>query len=471
MTLAWDFTGCIRRAADDVMGMPHDVVPDRSDVPYRVLSVRAMAIAGVVLLLLAAAAVTVLLLAYGKAGDQQMNQLEAIKTAGTLVLGAGGAVGLLLAARRQRSTEIALTQTDRNHAAVEADAASRRITELYTAAADQLGSGKAPVRLAGLYALERVAQDNPAQRQTIVNVICAYLRMPFDLPSPSDGDALVADDDTVDVDLTERRNWQQEREVRLTAQRILTDHLHCNSGSDSPIPPTFWADIDLDLTGAVLINFAASHCRARRVNFTGASFSSHAYFEDATFSGEALFDQVHFSMSAVFNGASFSGSVSFIAASFNQFALFSRANFGGPAVFEAANFGAGESRFTMASFSDFTSFRWASFLGHAVFDEASFSDGVMFGEVGFSNDARFGRTGFSGNASFIAASFLGNAVFEDASFRGHVEFDGASFRGPAIFTEVSFSDSSFQGVEFVGGHVPPEVVQFMVGKEPPTSTG
>ena len=59
------------------------------------------------------------------------------------------------------------------------DATERRITELYTKAVEQLGSDKAPVRLGGLYALERLAQDNPAHRQTIVNVICAYLRMPF----------------------------------------------------------------------------------------------------------------------------------------------------------------------------------------------------------------------------------------------------------------------------------------------------
>jgi plasmid stabilization system protein ParE len=37
-------------------------------------------------------------------------------------------------------------------------------------AGEQLGSDKALVRLAGLYALERLAQDNPVQRQTVVNV-------------------------------------------------------------------------------------------------------------------------------------------------------------------------------------------------------------------------------------------------------------------------------------------------------------
>jgi hypothetical protein len=67
------------------------------------------------------------------------------------------------------------------------DATERRITDLYTKAADQLGSDKAPVRLAGLYALERLAQDNPEHQQTIVNLVCAYLRMPYRPPTLTPG--------------------------------------------------------------------------------------------------------------------------------------------------------------------------------------------------------------------------------------------------------------------------------------------
>ncbi|MEU9019811.1 hypothetical protein [Actinomadura sp. NPDC048394] len=77
--------------------------------------------------------------------------------------------------RRQRHQEIATALSDY-------DAGERRMTDLYTKAADQLGSGKAPVRLAGLYALERLAQDTPGHRQTTVNLICAYLRMPYTPP-------------------------------------------------------------------------------------------------------------------------------------------------------------------------------------------------------------------------------------------------------------------------------------------------
>jgi hypothetical protein len=128
-------------------------------------------IAAGALVVLAVAAVVWFVLLRRYSGQGAQVQLDAIRTAGTLVIGTGGAVGLLLTARRQCYTELALVHTDR-------DATERRITELYTKAADQLGSDQAPVRLAGLYALERLAHSTVEHRQTIVDVICAYLRMP-----------------------------------------------------------------------------------------------------------------------------------------------------------------------------------------------------------------------------------------------------------------------------------------------------
>jgi hypothetical protein len=133
------------------------------------------------------------------------------------------------------------------------DAAAKRVTELYAKAAEQLGSDTAPVRLAGLYALERLAQDNPGQRQTIVNVLCAYLRMPYTLPG--DPPAPGADEQAV-ANYQQRR---QEREVRAAAQRILADHLR--QGDDIQPVPTFWTGMDLDFTGAILIDVDLDRAR------------------------------------------------------------------------------------------------------------------------------------------------------------------------------------------------------------------
>lgn len=93
---------------------------------------------------------------YGGGTEQDSAGRDMVRTAGTLVVGVGGFFALLLAARRQRSTEQTLEHQREVAATTARDAVEQRITELYTRAVDQLGSEKAPVRLGGLHALERL---------------------------------------------------------------------------------------------------------------------------------------------------------------------------------------------------------------------------------------------------------------------------------------------------------------------------
>ncbi|QWF84282.1 hypothetical protein [Amycolatopsis sp. CA-230715] len=130
-------------------------------------------------------------------------------------------------AHAERVAETNRLHAERTAADARVDAEARRITELYIKASEQLGSDKAPVRMAGFYALERLAQDNEGQRQTVVDVLCAYLRMPY-------GD------------------HAQEREVRLTGLGVLESHLRPGDDPDHSLD-TFWRDIDLNL----------SRCRVR----------------------------------------------------------------------------------------------------------------------------------------------------------------------------------------------------------------
>ncbi|GAA2810060.1 pentapeptide repeat-containing protein [Crossiella cryophila] len=245
-------------------------------------------------------------------------QIEAIRTGLTTSAGVGAALALLLAVRRQRATEIGLglqdadlAQKEQVAADVRHDAAEKRITELYTKAADQLGSDKAPVRLAGLYALERLGEGNPDHRQTVMNLFCAYLRMPYE-------------------------GGEEERQVRLTAQRILAWHLLRETAQ-------FWPAISLDLSGAVLLDFTLSQCVVDSVNFRDAEFQGDADFSGtevhlstdftgAKFTRRAEFADVDLAH-ASFEEARFLGSVDFGYAKFPWMASFLGAVFTVPAVF------------------------------------------------------------------------------------------------------------------------------------------
>jgi hypothetical protein len=166
-------------------------------------------------------------------------------------------VTLLLALRRQALSE-------RAQRFAESDALEQRMTALYVAAAEQLGSDKAAVRLAGLYALERLGQDNPKLRQTVFDVWCAYLRMPYTPPI----DVLSRDDEasperpapeTEPPDRAAEAELRQELEVRLTAQRLLGAHL--SLGLAKAGRSTYWLTSEgnrliVDLVGVVLVSCA-----------------------------------------------------------------------------------------------------------------------------------------------------------------------------------------------------------------------
>jgi len=235
-------------------------------------------------------------------------RLDALRTGLSIGIGGGGVFALYLAWRRQHSTEVGVQQKeheqnlDREIADDNRkDAAARRITELYAKACEQLGSDKAPVRLGGLYALGRLGQDNAALRQTVADMLCAYLRMPYTPPeSEPPGDRAEA--------LKAHRDAVQEREVRLTAQRILVSHLRAEA---------FWPDIDLDLTNAMLIAFDMSRCRLRGAGFEGATFLRYSTFEGTEFDGLADFTSATFDSAADFERTFFHAWASFLDTSFN----------------------------------------------------------------------------------------------------------------------------------------------------------
>ena len=330
--------------------------------------------------------------------------------------------------------------------------------ELYAKAVEQLGHEKAPVRLGALYSLERLAQDKPQRRQIIVDVICAYLRMPFSQsptepaskPEPAavgeqrdrDAEAETKTDDIGDT-------WRQERQVRLTAQHILSKHLRDDrtkeQRSTRPPSPDLWPGISLDLIGATLIDFNLKNGAVADADFSRATFSGGASFAEATFSGVAWFGGATFNGGAWFDGATFSGGAGFDEATFNGGAWFDEATFNGGALFRRAIFSGGAG-FDEATFSGGARFRMWTFPSRGGYAEATFSGGAWFRRATFSGVAWFDGATFSGRAEFGGATFndgalFGGATFNDggATFSGGAEFDGATFSGVALFGGATFS--------------------------------
>ncbi len=359
-------------------------------------------------------------------------RVESIRTGLTIGAAVTAAFALLLAFRRQQLAE-------RTQQATEYDAGEKRVTELYVKAAEQLGSDKAPVRLAGLYALERLAQDNPAHRQSIVEVICAYLRMPYTPPDddsapetgdqpPADGPAPAAPTATTSDSGEPAMDPREERQVRLAAQRILARHLRPTTPEGKSHPSYWGPKVVLDLTEAALIDLDFSGCHLHNATFTKTHFTGTTQFYKATFGGGAWFGGATFGGGAWFGGATFGGGAWFGGATFGGGAWFDESTFGGVARFGGATF-SGYTGFVEATFSGVAGFGGATFGGVAEFDKVTFGGVAGFVEATFGGDARFGGVTFGGDAWFVEATFSGVAGFVEATFGGVARFDGATLAG------------------------------------------
>lgn len=323
------------------------------------------------------------------------------------IFGLGGAA--LLAYRRQDTTEQQHVLDDRKQEA--ADKADLRAR--YTTAADQLGHDKPAVRLAGVYAMAALANDWHAagdieQRQVCIDVLCAYLRMPYDPQSD--------------------RAKTGEKEVRLTVINVI------NSNLQEPSSGSSWCGTNLDLTGVVFDggNFNRAQFTGGTVNFTKAKFSSGGVtFDGARFTGGSVhFDEAQFTGGKVsfYEGQFTGGKVSFYQALFT----------GGEVDFSQAEFNGAKINFTRAVLEG----------GNVNFFAATFASG----HVGF-YEAKFAGTNFT----FIMAKFTGGSVtFYKGKFtKGHVGFFNAEFSGG----NVSFDESQLSG-----GEVAFDAAQFTDGK-------
>ncbi len=263
--------------------------------------------------------------------DEPAAKIDVYKTALAGVAGIGGAVALVVAYRRQR------------------DAEQGRFVERFGAAAAQLGDQDVAVRIAGVYAMAGVADESSdlSRRQQCIDVLCGYLRLPYD---PEHGSSHRTEHVTrttrnarppitsIEEQVTHRLR-QNDREVRQTIVRVICAHLQDNAENS-------WSRNNLDFTGVLF----------EETSFEGATFSGEiTSFGRATFTGEIT----------SFGEATFSGErTNFRLARFSG----ERTSFGG------ATFSGEYTSFRRARFSaEETSFGWATFSGKRTdFDMAMF---------------------------------------------------------------------------------------------------
>jgi hypothetical protein len=301
------------------------------------------------------------------AGFRRHGALSLHDTVGVLqlvfasVAGAGALVALIVAYRRQKIAE-ADSAHDR----------TRVFNERFIAIAAQLGDEQPAVRLAGVHAMAGLADDWKANRQTCIDVLCAFLRMPYE---PDPGQAAPA---------AEQLAYRAKQEVRHTVIRVIAAHLR----DDAQVS---WQGHDLDFTSVVFDggDFERARFNGGTVSFRHARFSGGRFsFREAMVSGGRISfrDAVFCGGRVTFGKAQFSGgTVNFAdAESSGGEVSFDRTEFsGGEVSFYGAKFSSGKVSFTGAGFSGGeVSFLGVTFSGAAV----DFSNAL-----GWSHPPRFDR--------------------------------------------------------------------------------
>ncbi len=289
-------------------------------------------IGGIVVFAVSSRLVATMLMAFGALTAvtgwllPEATRADALKTGG---LAAGSVVALyalwLNDRRRRVDEERQLLERDRQ--ALENARADhereRAADERFLRAVELLGHDTDQVRVGALHALAGLARGRPSYTQDVLDVICSYLRRPFDHPEYQETRRA-----TVDEDLATADRW---RVVRLTAQRLLADLLPKVGTPDAQA-------YDLDLTGATLEYCDLSyrvigHLRARALKLYQSNTLHHceihgsAWFTMTESWGNLRLHDIEFHDRAWFRGLRAHGLATFTNTTFHGEASFKDTTF------------------------------------------------------------------------------------------------------------------------------------------------
>lgn len=308
---------------------------------------------------------------------------DAARTGGLVALGVLALYGLWLFDRRRRFDE---TRGQVEHARQEMAARrgeqdrERVAGERFTHAVALLGDASDAVRVGALYTIVSIGKAWPEFSQAAVDVLCSYLRLPMDDTSKP-----------------------REREVRLTAQRLIQETL---TAAKDP-------NCRLDLTGAVLEDFSLRDVTVRSI------------VARADFHGATVFSRVQVSEELILSGARLRDLLSITDCVVGDL-RFSGTTFGGPVL-----------------------------LNGTRLHKAANASGFRF-EHGL-----FARKLACSEPVVLSGRFNTGAVLEDAVFTGGLRLIGASFTGEANFRgaflgpATHFSDVTFEGLDLTVNALPP----------------
>lgn len=306
--------------------------------------------------------------------------------------------------------------------------------ERYLKAVELLASAHSYTRLGGVHALVRLADEYLADKslsaeekhtegQRIVDILCAYIRSPFELAFRYNE----LSQDKPNPHGSYRENHQEfsvhraellaEAKVRQRALQEIHRRLrHFPQGDRRSYVEGSWSGFEYDFSNSVF--------------FYPVDMKDSWYQSSVDFSGCTYYDSADFSGSTYERSAYFCDSMYYDWVFFNNSAYF------------------GEAQWSGSTYHDSARFSWSVYYGEVSFHDSVYNGSVFFDQSLYYDEALFYSSIYRGEAGFDGSLYRGSVFVSDSVFEGEV-----SLYGSVVCDALNF------GTDFFGEPYPSRFVQ------------
>ena len=306
--------------------------------------------------------------------------------------------------------------------------------ERYLKAVELLDSAHSYTRLGGVHALVALAdeyladeslsaEEKHTEGQRIVDVLCAYIRSPFELAFRYDE----LSQDKPNPHGSYRENHQEfsvhraellaEAKVRQQALQEIHRRLrHFPQGDRRSYVEGLWSGFEYDFSNSVFfypVDMKDSWYQ-NSVDFSGCT-----YYASAEFSGSTYERSAYFCDSTYYDWVFFNNSTYF-----------------------------GEAQWSGSTYHDSARFNWSVYYGEVSFHDSVYGGSVFFDQSLYYDEALFYSSTYRGEVGFDSSLYRGSVFVSDSVFDGEV-----SLYGSVVYGALNF------GTDFFGEPYPSRFIQ------------
>ena len=306
--------------------------------------------------------------------------------------------------------------------------------ERYLKAVELLDSAHSYTRLGGVHALVALtdeyladeslsAEEKHTEGQRIVDVLCAYIRAPFELAfrydelsqnKPNPHSAYRENHQEFSV---HRAELLAEAKVRQRALQEIHRRLrHFPQGDRRNYVEGSWSGFEYDFSNSVF--------------FYPVDMKDSWYQNSVDFSGCTYY------ASAEFSGSTYERSAYFCDSTYYDWVFFNNSTY------------CGEAQWSGSTYHDSARFNWSVYYGEVSFHDSVYGGSVFFDQSIYYDEALFYSSTYRGEVGFDSSLYRGSVFVSDSVFDGEV-----SLYGSVVYGALNF------GTDFFGEPYPSRFIQ------------